>query len=164
MKGSSAIQPPLRERIISIINWRLQSSLSRKEAEYFIQISQIINSGFGSNCSSWLLWCSPVISRWAHPVPCGAPLRGGSSPPEHINHWRHCYVPTLTKVVELEDCKATFLFLNQANLIWKPHGIVNVGFHNIACTELLFRMELCFNCWELFHHGNLASAIRLLAI
>lgn len=68
------------------------------------------------------------------------------------------------RFVELEHCKATFLFLNQANLIWKPHGLVNAGFHNIACTELLFRMELCFNCWESFHHGNLASAIRLLAI
>lgn len=107
---------------------------------------------------------SCYLSRRAHAVHFGPPLQGGSSPPEYINHWRHCYLPTLMKFVDLADCKAIFLFLNQANLIWKPHGLINVGFHNIACTELLFRIELCFNCWELFHHGNLASAVRLLVI
>lgn len=148
---------------INLISDLLSSNLLL-EHRVILTFTSLLNSGFGSNCSSWLLWYSPVISGWAHPVPCGAPLWGGSSPPEHINQWRHCYVPTLMRFVELEDCKAAFLFLNQANLIWKPYGPVNVRFHNMACTELLFRMELCFNCWELFHHGNLASAIRLLAI
>lgn len=100
------------------------------------------------------------LSRRAHAVCFSPPLWGGSSPPEHIYHWGHCYLPTLPKLVELADCKAIFIFLNQANLIWKPHSFINVGFHNTACTELLFRIELCFNCWELFHHSNLASAVR----
>lgn len=88
--------------------------------------------------------------RKAHAVRVGPSWQGGSSPPEHRNHWRHRHLPALVKSVGLADCKVIFLFLNRANLIWKPLGLGNVGFHNVACTELLFRTELWFNCWNYF--------------
>lgn len=69
----------------------------------------------------------------------------------------------------LWSCKAAFFISKPSKFDLETSWpgkceISQHSLHRVACTELLFRMELCFNCWELFHHGNLASAIRLLAI
>lgn len=81
------------------------------------------------------------LPRRAHAVHFSTPLQGGSSAHKALKTLLVIFQP---KLQCCQTAKVSFLFL-WANLIWKPPGLVNVRFHNVACTELLFRVELCFN-------------------